>query len=84
MEALEDDADVVAPEQRQPVLVEACVVLVADDDPAAGRAFQPGDDHQHRSLARSRRTDDAHGLAAGDGEIDTAQNVDVAGSRPKC
>ena len=66
VERLKDDAHRVAPEQRQAVFVQQPHILLADRYPAAGRAFQSGDHHHQRGLARPRRADNADPLARSD------------------
>ena len=79
MERLEDDADMGRAEARQRVLIHRREVLAGDADGARGRPFEAGDYREHRRLARTRRADDADRLAARDGEVEAAQDVDVAG-----
>ena len=80
VEVLEHDSDVVAPVAGQAVFVQRAEVEARRLHAAGRGPFQTGDDHQHRSLARTRRADHAHGLAARHGQVDTAQDVDRTGA----
>ncbi len=78
VEGLEHDADIVEAETRERVLVQRGQVLARDRDRSGRQALEPGDDHHHGRLARAGGTDDADGFARADGQIDSAQDVDVA------
>jgi hypothetical protein len=80
MERLEHDADLGAAHERQLVLAEPHEVVAGDAHDAVRRPLEPGEHHQERRLARSRRPDHGHGLAARDVEPDAAQNLDGAGA----
>ena len=58
MEILEQDAEAVAPEDRQLILVGGRNVLAGNHHLAARRAFEAAQDHQQRSLAAARGPDD--------------------------
>ena len=75
MEGLEDEADLAAAKAREPVLVEAGIVLAGDDDAAGVDPLQPGNHHQQRRFAGARRPDQADAFAAADGEVDAAQHM---------
>ena len=77
VEELEDEADVLAPQQRQVVVAELGDVLAADRHAARGRAVEPGEDVHQRRLAGARRAHDRGQLAGGDAEIDAAERVDA-------
>ena len=57
MEALEDDADVVAPQPR-PGVVERPEILAGDLDPARGGALQAARHHHQAGFAGARGADD--------------------------
>ena len=80
MEGLEHDADPPAPEPGQGILVEADEVGFLDDDAAGIGPLQAGHDHQQRRLAGAGGADEAHRLAATDGERDAAEDVDPGGA----
>ena len=75
VEGLEDEADLAAAEAREPVLVEAGIVLAGDDDAARVDPLQPRDHHEQRRFSRARRPDQADALAALDREVDAAQHM---------
>jgi len=56
--------------------------LAGDAQRPAGRLLQPRQQHEERGLARTRRPDQADRLAAPDGQVDSAENVDLA-CRPR-
>ena len=51
VKGLEDDADLVAAEQGESILVQSSQVAAGDPHAAAGRAFEPADDHHHRGFS---------------------------------
>ena len=79
MKILKDDADVVAAEEGQRVLVEGCYLGAGGGDGTGRRPFQSCHDQQQTGLAGARGADDAEGLARADGEINIAEDVDLAG-----
>ena len=85
MEGLEHDADVLAAEARQRVLVHAAQIVAGDAGPRplVGRS-SPAITISMVDLARPRRPDHAHRLARRDREIDAVQNVDRAGRARQC
>ena len=58
VEGLEDEADPLAPQDRQPPLAESGQVGVAERDGAGGGTVEPRGDVQERALARARRAHD--------------------------
>ena len=78
MEALEDDADVVAPQPR-PASSSSGEILAGDLDPARGGALQAARHHHQAGLAGARGADDGRNFANGDVESDAAQDIDRAG-----
>ena len=79
MELLEYDADMVAAEQRQGILIHVPIVRAGDAHVAAAHALKACDHHQHGRLARAGRPDDADRRPLLDGHIDTPQDVDRPG-----
>jgi hypothetical protein len=80
VKGLEDDADVLAAEPRQTVLVELAELGAGHLHAAFGGALQPGEGHQQGGLAGARGTDDAQRFAGGDGQVDLPQDVDWSGA----
>ncbi len=80
MKGLEDEADIGTAKCRQFILAKTVIIGAGNGDLAGIDAFQPGDDHQKRSLSRSGRADKADGLAGVDGEIDVAKHVHARGA----
>ena len=54
MEGLEQDADPIAPEQGEPVLVETAQIDAVDQHLAGGRPLDPADDRHQAGLAGAR------------------------------
>ena len=79
MEALEDDADMVAPQTRPGIVVERPEILAGDLDPARGGALQAARHHHQAGFAGARGADDGRNFANGDVESDAAQDIDRAG-----
>src|SRR5439155_6066075 len=52
-------------------------VTTVEDDPAAGRLEQPGEQPAGRRLAAAGLADQAESLAPGDREVDTVDRLDV-------
>ena len=50
-------------------------ILPVDQDSAAGRHLEPGDDPQHGGLAAARRPDERKTLAVADVEIDAPEDA---------
>ena len=75
VERLEHEADPVAPQLRQELVVQQRQVHVADEDPAVGRRIEPGEDVQQRGLPRSRRAHDRRPFAGGQIERDAPQRL---------
>ena len=73
---LEDEADVLAAQLRQLVVVHPGDLLAGDRDRSARRLVEPGEDVHQRRLARARRAHDGRQLAALDLERDAAERVD--------
>ncbi len=84
MEGLEDDADGVAAEARQRVLVERAERGAGDDDAAAARPLEPARHHHQGRFAGARGTDQRDALARLDPERDAAQDIDGAGRARQC
>ena len=80
MERLEDDADGLAAKAGEAIGVETGEVDPGDRDPAAVGALQAAGDHQRGRLAGAGGADDADPLAGGDGQGETAQDVDGGGA----
>jgi hypothetical protein len=77
VERLEDEADLVAPQQRQPLVVERRDLRVADVDLAACRPVEAGEHVQQRRLPGARRPHDGGELAGLDGDAHVVE-------RPHC
>jgi hypothetical protein len=58
VERLEDEADLVATQVRQPLVVEVREVDAVEQDGAGRRPIEPGEDVHQRRLARAGRTHD--------------------------
>jgi len=80
METLEDDADALAPQAGQTILVEAGEIGAGNVDLAGGGALEPADDHHQARLAGARRADKCRNLAFREVNIDAAQDVDRSGT----
>ena len=78
MEGLEHDADVVAAQIGQFVVVELAERPAVQPHRTRGRLLQSGEQYQQRGLAGAERTDDRHRLAGGDLEIDSTEHVQAA------
>src|SRR4029453_1866002 len=79
MEALEDDADMVASEPRPGIVVERPEILARDLDAARSGAPQAPRHHHQARFAGARGADDGRNFANGDVESDAAQDIDRAG-----
>ena len=64
VEELEDEADVLATEQRELLAVHAPDLLAVEHDRAAGRGVDAADEVQQRGLARARGAQNGDELAA--------------------
>ena len=80
VEGLEHDADIVTPEGGKLVLALAGQRLSGDHHLAPAGALEPGDHHQQRGLAGTRRPDDAQRLARLHRQVHAAQDLDIAGA----
>ncbi len=76
VEELEDEADVVAAQLRQLVVVHARDVLAGDGDLTRGGLVEAGEDVHERRLARARGAHDGGQPTTSDVERDAAQGVD--------
>ena len=79
MEALEDDADMVAPQARAGIVVERPEIAAATSTRARGGALEPARHHHQARLAGARGADHRGDLAGGDIERNAAQDIDHAG-----
>jgi len=79
MEALENDADVVAPQTRAIIVAERPKVAAGHLDPSRGGAFQAARHHHQAGFAGARGTDHGGRLASGNVERNAAQDIDRAG-----
>jgi hypothetical protein len=77
MEGLKDDADILAAEARQRILVELAQVFAGNHDRAGVGLFEPGHHHQQGRFARSGRAKECDSLAAAYIEVDIAEDVDA-------
>src|SRR6266516_599273 len=77
VERLEHHADLLVANGGEPALAHARDLDPIDEDLAAGRVVEPGDDAEQRAFAAARRPDDAHELAALDAEADAVQDLDA-------
>jgi hypothetical protein len=80
MEGLEDDADRIAAEAGERILILAGERRAVDSDGAGTDALEAGNHHQQGGLAGTRRPDNAERLACFDGEINAAQYVHRTGA----
>jgi hypothetical protein len=76
VEELEHDADVLAPHQRQTVLVELREILTRDEHLAFVGSVEARDDVEHGRLAATGRAHHRDELAFGDGEVGSPQCSD--------
>src|SRR3546814_16001193 len=76
MMELIDEADLLAPRLRPLALFEARDILAIDADRTAESAFEQADCLQHRRLARPRRAEQRHDIAAQQHPVDLAQHLD--------
>ena len=75
MEGLEQDADPVAAEEGQPVLVERGEIDAVDHHPPAGGALDAADDGEQARLAGARGTDHAQAGAGVEVEVDAVEDA---------
>ena len=75
VEALEDEADLVAAQLRELLLLEPGDLDAVDADPAAGGLVEAGEDVHERALAGAGRAHDGREPALGDVDVDVAQGV---------
>ena len=80
VEALEDEADPLAAQPGAVVLVPVGDVLAVDEDPAVGRPLEAGRAVEERRLAGAGRAHDGGEGAGREGEVDTGERGDRAGS----
>src|SRR3712207_2588755 len=73
---LVDETQHVPTQARATVIVQACGFLAIDADRSFEAAFEQSDRLQHGRLARARRAQQSHDLAARNIEIHASQNVD--------
>ena len=73
VEELEDEADVVAAQLRQRLVVGAVVAAARDGDGAGRWRLERADDVQQRALARARRPHDRDHLAGRHHEVDAVE-----------
>ena len=76
VERLEHEADPVAPQLGEPLVVEASDVEVAHEAVPRGRPVEAGHAVHQGGLARSRRAHDGREAAAVEGDVDPGQRVD--------
>ena len=76
---LEDEADGLTAQFRQPCIVEITRIVADDFDTAAGRTIQQADDVEQSALARARRADDRDELAFLDAHVDAVQHFGLDG-----
>ena len=76
VEALEHEADLPVPDQRQLVLRHPRDVLAVEEVLAAGRPIEAAEDVHQRGLAGPRRAGDGHELARLDVHVGAAQRAD--------
>ena len=77
VKGLKDDADMLAAEARERVLVELLQLLSGDDDGAGVWPLQSGHHHQQRGFARAGRAEEADRLATAYIEVDLSQDMDA-------
>ena len=75
VEELEDEADVVAPQRGQLLVVQPLVVAAGDGDRPGGRRFEGPDDVQQGALPGARRSHDRDHLAGLDHEVDAIEGA---------
>ncbi len=75
VEELEDEADVVAAQLGQLLVVEPLVVAAGDGDRPGGRRFERPDDVQQGALPGARRSHDRDHLARLDHEVDAVEGA---------
>src|SRR5437879_649169 len=68
MEELEDEADLLAAELREPVFVKLRDVDTVDDDRSRRRRIEPGNQAEQRRFPTSRWSDDGHELSLRNGD----------------
>jgi len=76
VEELEDEADVLAAEPGQLLVVQPGDVGAVDEDRAGGRAVESGEDVHERGLARAGRAHHGRHATARDLQRDAAEGVD--------
>ena len=76
VEELEDEADLVAPQLGQALVVEVGDLLAGDPDRALGGPVEPGQHVHQGGLARARRAHDGREAALGEVDRDAVEGVD--------
>ena len=77
IEELKDEAELVPPHRRQPIVCEAVEALAVERDGARRRPVQPADEIQQRRFSRSRGPDDRDHLPLRNLERDVLQRRDA-------
>ena len=78
VERLEDEADPVAAQLGELLVVERGEVDVADEDLAVGEVVEPGEGVHQRRLAGARRAHDGGEAAGGELDVDAVEGADGA------
>jgi hypothetical protein len=78
VEELEDEADLVPPDRRQPVVSQAREARAIHDDLAGGRAIERANEVEERGLPGAGGPHDRDHLAALDVQVDAVQRDDLA------
>ena len=84
VKALEYDANGVAAEARESILVEAREVTPRNLDAARARSHEPRRGHQERGLAGAGGPDETRGLARRQVKRHAAQHIDGTGCARQC
>jgi hypothetical protein len=75
--ALEDEADGLVPEGREPLLAPLEDVLAVEEDPAAGRDVEGAEEVEEGALARAGGAGERDELPLRDLEVDPAEHVEA-------
>ena len=78
IEELKDEADLVAPDPRQPVVGQAGERFAVDADVAGGRPIEAADQIEQRRLAGARRADDRRPSRRAESTADVVERGDLA------
>ncbi|MNT02675.1 hypothetical protein D3C72_1371810 [compost metagenome] len=81
--ALEDEAEVLAPQRGERVAVERADVLARHGVGAGARPVEAAEDVHERRLARARGADDGQHFAVADVQVDIFQHLDLLLARGK-